>query len=245
MEALLLTMVELLPFEEAFDQDRVGGAAAAVEDQVDGRGLAGLPVLVDVLDLIRILGVQVGAVQAHQYGQGADVGVMAETEVGDPVAGAVQDGIGLLEEVLQDGNGVVLVAEHPGIGSEVGGFPVLDDVRIGQDAAHHAFMVDVREGGIQAYEVAGDRPHVAGEAFRGLEDPGYHLLMERVVPFERVVVRLVAGLLLGPFAVGGILLVARDHAVQGETGGLFADLDFRIALHEFLAESGHAHDATA
>ena len=34
--------------QEAFHENRVGGAAAAVEDQVDGRSLAGLPVLDDV-----------------------------------------------------------------------------------------------------------------------------------------------------------------------------------------------------
>ena len=87
--------------QEAFDED-VGILGAAVEDQLDVRSLGGLPVLVTVLHFVGILGIEVGAVQAHQDGHGADVGVMAEAEVGDAVAGAIQDGIGFLQEVLQD-----------------------------------------------------------------------------------------------------------------------------------------------
>ena len=106
-------------------------------------------------------------------------------------------------------------------------------------------MVDAGEGRVQADEVVGQLPHAAGKPLCGLEHAGEHLVAERGVPGESVTVFLIPGIRLRPFTVGRVLLVARDDAVQGEAGGLLTDLDFRIALHELLAESGHAEDATA
>ena len=55
-----------MAIEQALYQHVVAGLLAAVEDKLNVTGLASLPVLVDVLHLVRILGVTVGTVDAHQ-----------------------------------------------------------------------------------------------------------------------------------------------------------------------------------
>ena len=102
----------LLTVEEQLHEDIII-AGTSIEHHLDIRGHTGLPVLVDRLHLVGILRVEVGTVDAHQHRERTDTSIVAETEVGNAVARAIDDSLSLAEEVLQDGNHVVTGPEHP------------------------------------------------------------------------------------------------------------------------------------
>ena len=102
----------LLPIEQQFDED-ILSIVATIEHQLDIGGHTGLPVLIDILHLIGILWVEVGTVDAHQHRERADTSIVTEAQVGDAVAGAIDDSLSLTEEILQDGNHIITRTEHP------------------------------------------------------------------------------------------------------------------------------------
>ena len=106
-------------------------------------------------------------------------------------------------------------------------------------------MADVVERGVEVDEAAGDAVRTAGQPLRAGEDARKDLALQVVPAPEKLAVLLVARFDLGEVVLDGVLLVVGDHGVQGEARGLLADLDGGIALHEFLAEGGHAQHAAA
>ena len=81
---------------------------------------------------------------------------MSETEVGNVIATAVQHGVGLLDDILQDRNHVVARFEHPGIRTQVIILPLTGNLLVGDDITHHALMSDAGQRGIEVNQVTAD-----------------------------------------------------------------------------------------
>ena len=68
---------------------------------------------------------------------------MAEAEVCYMVALSLDNGLSLLEDVFEDGDGLVARTEYPRIGTEVGSLPLAGNLLVGEDITHHTLMADV------------------------------------------------------------------------------------------------------
>ena len=71
-----------------------------------------------------------------------------EFKVGNVVATTIEHGIGLLDDVLQDGNHHELAGKQPGVGAQIGTLPSLSYLLVGDKIAHHALMANIRQRGV-------------------------------------------------------------------------------------------------
>ena len=159
------------------------------------------------------------------------------------VTTSLDGGISLRNDILQNGNHLVLRFKHPRIGAEVRLFPLCHHLVVGNQVTHHTLMADVRQRGIEVDEVTADVVQVMQAVSIGkytLDD----FVAQRLVESELVAVLLPAGLHLRELALQRILIVRWHYPIEGLAGRLFANLNLRIALRQFLTERRHTEHAT-
>ena len=229
--------------EQTLHKDGVSRLLPTIKHQLEVRRLARLPVLVAVLHLVGVLGVKVGTVDAHQHGKRAKAGVVAEAQVGDMVAAPLDDGIGLRDDVFQDGNHLVSGQEHPGVGAKVRLLPPRSHLVVGNQTAHHALMPYAGQRGVEIDEVVSDALKVARQTVGAGEHPLHHLVAQRFVKLEPVLVALPAGRVSAELALQRVLVVGGHHAVERLACRLLTHFNLRVTLHQLLAEGRHAEHA--
>ena len=160
------------------------------------------------------------------------------------VALSVDDGISLVDDILEDGDHLVLRIEHPGVRAEVVLFPLGCDLLIGNETFHHTLMADTGQRGIEVDKVAADMVHIAWQRVCAGEGTVDDLLTQRLIEGKLIAVLLPARYSLLPSALLGVLTIRGHHTIESEARRLLADLYLRIALNQFLTERRHTKHTT-
>ena len=81
---------------------------------------------------------------------------MAETEIGDAIAATIKYGRGLRDDILKDGNRLVLRTENPGVRPEVRLLPLGNHLLVVDQSFHHPLVTDAGQRGVEVDEVTAD-----------------------------------------------------------------------------------------